>query len=163
MTPRLLSATSIEGTTVRNTDGEKIGEIKDLMINLQNGDVAYAVLSFGGFLGFGEKLFAIPMESIDFDGENEEAVLTHNVDKEQLENAPGFDKDNWPQHADNTFIDSVYSHYGYGSYSDRNRNRSQHGDNDRNTGHGEFDEGIGRSEETSGRQGIGQRHTERSI
>lgn len=117
MTPRLLSASSISGTNVINLQGENIGNIKDLMIDWKNGKVVYAVLSFGGFLGLGDKLFAIPLESFTFESPNHTEYALLNVDKEKLENAPGFDKDVWPQNADYTFIDSVYAHYGYQPYS----------------------------------------------
>ena len=116
MIPRLLSARTIEGTTVENAEGKDIGEIKDIMIDLETGYVAYAVLSFGGFLGFGEKLFAIPLEAFQFNTIENEEKLILDVDKERLENAPGFDKDHWPQNPDRTFISSVYTHYGYEPY-----------------------------------------------
>ena len=119
MTPKLLSSSSIEGTNVKNLEGESIGEIKDLMIDWEHGSVAYAVLSFGGFMGFGEKLFAIPLESFQFNTDHLEGKIVLNVNKEQLENAPGFDKDNWPQNPDYTFIDSVHTHYGHQPYSSR--------------------------------------------
>lgn len=115
MTQHLLSATTLEGTDVVNAQGENIGEIKDLMIDWQDGSVAYAVLSFGGFLGFGEKLFAIPLEAFDFDTSDTEKIIL-DIDKERLENAPGFDKDDWPANPDRTFISSVYTHYGYEPY-----------------------------------------------
>jgi sporulation protein YlmC with PRC-barrel domain len=117
MTPRLLSSSSLSGTNVRNLQGENIGDIKDLMIDWKNGKVVYAVLSFGGFLGLGDKLFAIPLESFTFESPNNNEYAVLDVNKEKLENAPGFDKDVWPQNADYTFIDSVYSHYGYEPYS----------------------------------------------
>ncbi|ELR73724.1 hypothetical protein C900_01334 [Fulvivirga imtechensis AK7] len=116
MVPRLLSARTIEGTTVENAEGKDIGEIKDIMIDLETGYVAYAVLSFGGFLGFGEKLFAIPLEAFQFNTIEDEEKLILDIDKERLENAPGFDKDHWPQNPDRTFISSVYTHYGYEPY-----------------------------------------------
>ncbi len=120
MTPKVLSASSIDGTSVVNPAGENIGKIKDVMIDWKNGNVAYVVISFGGFLGMGEKLFAIPLEAFKFsDVEGEHATL--NVDKEKLENAPGFDKDNWPQNPDYSFIDSVHTHYGYEPFSGRFR------------------------------------------
>lgn len=115
MNTQLISATTIEGTEVVNAKGENIGEIKDLMIDWENGTVAYAVLSFGGFLGFGEKLFAIPMEALEFESGNHESIML-DIDKERLENAPGFDKDEWPTNPDQTFIDSIYTHYGYEPY-----------------------------------------------
>ena len=115
MTPVVLSSSGITGTNVYNAKGDSLGEIKDLMINTQNGTISYAVLSFGGFLGLGDKYFAIPWESFTIDAANEKFVL--NLSKEKLENAPGFDKENWP--SDATYIDSVYTHYGYKPYSTR--------------------------------------------
>lgn len=117
MTPRLLSASSLSGTKVVNLQNEDIGDIKELMIDWKNGKVVYAVLSFGGFLGMGDKLFAIPLESFKFMSADNDEFAMLNVNKERLENAPGFNKDQWPQNADYTFIDSVYSHYGYEPYS----------------------------------------------
>ena len=114
MEPRLLSSSTINGTDVRNPQGENLGNIKDLMIDLNTGHIAYAVLSFGGFLGLGDKYFAIPWEAFSIDAEDEELVL--DVDKEVLKDAPGFDKDNWPSAPDRTFIMEVHSHYGYEPY-----------------------------------------------
>jgi sporulation protein YlmC with PRC-barrel domain len=109
MTPFTLSATTITGTGVRNRSGEDVGELKDLMIDLNSGRIAYVVLSFGGFLGLGNKLFAIPWEAFEIDTEDEKFIL--DVDKEALENAPGFDQHNWPRAADTQFVDSVYEFY----------------------------------------------------
>lgn len=119
MVPKLLSASSIDGTKVKNPVGEDIGKLKDLMVDWNSGNVVYAVMSFGGFLGMGEKLFAIPLQSFTFKDtlDDEHAVL--DVEKEQLKNAPGFDKDNWPQQPDYQFIDSVHTYYGYDKYSSR--------------------------------------------
>lgn len=111
MNNRILSASTINGTNVKNLKNENIGEIQDLMINLETGHVEYAVLSFGGFLGIGDKYFAVPVEALKFSKRNSEITL--DVDKERLENAPGFDKDNWPMEASPEFIQSVYDHYGY--------------------------------------------------
>ncbi|PHI19686.1 photosystem reaction center subunit H [Lewinellaceae bacterium SD302] len=109
MNTRLLSSSSITGTTVYNTRNEKLGEIKDLMINVHNGHINYAVLSFGGFLGLGDKYFAVPMEAFTINRDNENFVL--NVSKDRLENAPGFDKDNWPSSTDETYTNDVYRYY----------------------------------------------------
>ena len=111
MTPRILSSSSITGTNVKNAQGENLGEVKDLMINTNDGNVVYAVLSFGGFLGFGDKYFAIPFEAFSIDTEDENFVL--NVPKEKLENAPGFDKDDWPSYANTDYWNQVYSHYNF--------------------------------------------------
>lgn len=113
---QVLSSSSIVGTTVQNMGREDLGEIKDLMIDLSGGRIAYAVLSFGGFLGMGDKLFAIPWEA--FQVVQEEEVLLLNVAKEKLEQAPGFDKDNWPDMADVTWGESIHAYYGYDPYWD---------------------------------------------
>lgn len=97
---------------MKNAAAEDIGEIKDLMIDWNNGTVEYAVLSFGGFLGMGDKYFAVPMEAFEFDTEDVDGRIVLNVDKDRLKDAPGFDKDNWPSHANQEFTDSIYKFYG---------------------------------------------------
>ena len=104
-----LSSSSIIGTSVKNFKREDLGEIQDLMIDPQSGRVLYAVLDFGGFLGIGDKYFAVPLQAFSIDRVNE--LFSLDIDKERLENAPGFDKDNWPSTADNTFLDTVYGYY----------------------------------------------------
>jgi len=112
--PKVLSSSTISSDHVKNAAGEDLGKIEDLMIDLDSGRVAYAVLSFGGFLKMGNKLFAVPWEALKVDTVNKELLL--NVDKKVLENAPGFDKDNWPDMADPTFGARIYKHYGYKPY-----------------------------------------------
>jgi uncharacterized protein YrrD len=106
----LLSAESIINDDVKNAHNEDLGNIKDIMIDTETGDVKYYVLSFGGFLGMGDKYFAVPPQAMSVDTENECMVL--NVDKDRLKNAPGFDKDNWPNMADATFQDEINTFYG---------------------------------------------------
>lgn len=113
---RVLSASTLEGNSVRNSAGEDLGKIEDIMIDIPTGRVAYAVLSFGGFLGIGNKLFAMPWEALSLDEDAHEFVL--NVDRSMLESAPGFDKDNWPDMADASWGEQIYSHYGYKPYWD---------------------------------------------
>ena len=109
MHPFTLSSDSITDTSVRNSAGEDLGNVKELMVDLNSGRIAYAVLSYGGILGMGDKLFAIPWDAFTVDTESEEFIL--DVDKERLENAPGFDKDSWPQAADSRFVESIYTYY----------------------------------------------------
>lgn len=92
--PEVMSATTLIGDKVVNFQGEDLGKIEELMIDLESGRINYAVLSFGGFLGIGDKFFAIPFQSLRLDTENKCFVL--NMEKEHLRNAPGFDKGNWP-------------------------------------------------------------------
>lgn len=91
---RFLTTTSLSDEPVKNSQGERIGKVEDYMLDLERGCVAYAVLSFGGVMGMGDKLFAIPWDSMTLDTENHNFVL--DVAKERLEDAPGFDKNNWP-------------------------------------------------------------------
>lgn len=111
MTPRILSASSINGTDVRNPHDENLGEIKDLMIDTSEGKVSYAVLSFGGFLGMGDKYFAIPLDSLDFSNHDTHEFAVLDIPKERLKEAPGFDKDHWPQTFDDSYFTKVNTYY----------------------------------------------------
>jgi hypothetical protein len=106
---------TVIGSRVVNAQNEDLGKIEDLALDAEAGRIAYAVLSsFGGFLGMGEKYFAIPWNAFHFNMKENRAVL--NVDKKKLENAPGFDKDNWPNMADSVWGTSIHKHYGYTPY-----------------------------------------------
>ena len=108
---RVMSAGTLTGDRVRNAAGDDLGKIEEIMLDVPSGRIAYAVLSFGGFLGMGNKLFAGPWNALTLDEAEHEFVL--DVSKETLENAPGFDKDNWPDMSDPEWGRQVYSHYGY--------------------------------------------------
>jgi sporulation protein YlmC with PRC-barrel domain len=112
--PHVLSAATLCGDAVVNPNGENLGRIEELMIDLERGKVAYAVLSFGGFLGIGSKLFAVPFEALELDPDNKRFVL--DTPREKLEQAPGFDKDQWPDFADPSFGREVYGYYGVSTY-----------------------------------------------
>lgn len=113
---RVLSASSLAGDRVRNSAGEDLGKVDELMIDIPSGRVAYAVLSFGGILRMGNKLFAIPWSALKVDEDEKCFVL--DVDKQTLEAAPGFDKDNWPDMADTTWGAEVYRYYSATPYWD---------------------------------------------
>ena len=88
-------ASSLIGMDVRNSQNEKLGEIKDVVVDLHSGKVAYVVLSVGGFLGIGDKYVAIPPTA--FMAATEPEKLTLNADKAKLQNAPSFSKTSWPE------------------------------------------------------------------
>jgi sporulation protein YlmC with PRC-barrel domain len=111
---RVMSASSLAGDRVRNTAGEDLGKVKELMVDVPSGTVAYAVLSFGGVLGMGDKLFAVPFNALTLDEDEKEFIL--NADKATLENAPGFDKDKWPDMADPAWGGQIHRHYGVAPY-----------------------------------------------
>jgi len=112
--PQVLSADTLKNEKVVNAAGENLGRIQDYMLDLDSGRIAYCVLSFGGFLGMGDKLFAVPWQAMKLDTANHCFIL--DVSKERLKNAPGFDKDRWPGSADREFQSRVYSFYNVRSY-----------------------------------------------
>lgn len=111
---RIQKASEIIGRSVQNDRGDKLGEIKDLVIDPDRNRVAYAVLTFGGFMGLGDKLFAIPSGVLQLPGTGGYAVLT--VDKDRLKEATGFDQSQWPNLADPTLAAGVYEFYGLRPY-----------------------------------------------
>jgi len=114
--PEVMAADTLEGDEVINREGEKLGEIQHIMLDVPNGRIAYAVLSSGGFLGMGDKLFAIPWTALTLDADRKCFIL--DVDRNRLEAAPGFDKSSWPQMADLTWATSVHQYYGQRPYWD---------------------------------------------
>ena len=114
--PELMGADTLIGNDVCNTLDEDLGDIKEIMIDMRSGRVAYAVMSFGGFLGMGEKLFAVPWNALKLDTVNKRFVL--DVKKDRIENAPGFDKDRWPNMADATWARDIHAYYGTEPFND---------------------------------------------
>ncbi len=109
-----VKASSIIGTHVVNRLGDGLGDIKEVVIDPRTGRVAYAVVSFGGFLSMGGKLFAIPFSALEYNVTKSDYVL--DVSKERLEAAPGFDKDHWPSMADEKWNRDVYRYYDRSPY-----------------------------------------------
>lgn len=107
--PRLMGADTLIGNNVCNERGDALGEIKEIMLDVQAGRVSYAVMSFGGFLGMGKKLFAVPWQALKLDTINKCFIL--DVDKDRLEDAPGFDPDHWPDMADQAWVEEVEAYY----------------------------------------------------
>lgn len=109
-----LSAGTLTGDKIRNLDGEDLGHLEEIVIDLDGGRVNYAVLASGGFLGLGEKYFAIPWNMVTVDTENHEVVV--DISKATLENAPGFDKGDWPKIGDRDWVAEVYRYYDHEPY-----------------------------------------------
>ena len=108
--PAIMSAHTLAGNEVYNLEDEEVGDIEDIMLDVRSGTVCYAVLSFGGFFGMGGKLFAVPWRALELDTENKRFVL--DVNKERLKDAPGFDKDHWPNMADQAWAKAIHTYYG---------------------------------------------------
>ena len=108
--PALMTIDILVGYDVYNSEGQDLGDIKDIMLNVFVGKVSYAVLDFGSFLGMSEKLFAVPWDALKLDTENKRFTL--DVDKDRLKDAPGFDKEHWPNMADETWAEEIHAYYG---------------------------------------------------
>lgn len=97
-------ASVVTGMKVWNPQGEELGEVEDLMIDFDNGQIVYAAVAHGGTAGIGEKLIAVPWKGLKVKQAKGEYFLELNAPKEQLQNAEGFDKDNWPLEANQTLL-----------------------------------------------------------
>ena len=106
---RYLTASSLTGDKVVNAAEEHLGEIKEVMLDLETGSIDYFVIEFGGFLGLGVKYFAIPHRLLKLDAPNKRFIF--NQSRELLEKAPGFDMDHWPD--TNLHFDEVHSYWRF--------------------------------------------------
>jgi sporulation protein YlmC with PRC-barrel domain len=109
-----VKASSVIGTSVVNPKSESLGDIKEIVIDPHTGRVAYAVVSFGGFLGMGSKLFAVPFGSFEYNATKNHYVI--DISKDRLTNAPGFDPDHWPAMADEKWNREVHKFYDRSPY-----------------------------------------------
>lgn len=96
---------------VKNRLNENLGKIEEIVLDKNKGNVRYVVLSYDRFFGLSNKFFAIPWPALDYDA-NEDCFRL-DIDKEKIKNAPSFDKDNWPNMADNTWGQNLYNYYGF--------------------------------------------------
>jgi sporulation protein YlmC with PRC-barrel domain len=102
-------ASAVIGDSVRNSAGENLGKIEDLILDPQTGTAAFAVLSFGGFSGPGGKLVAVPWTAFSLSATGD---LLLDIDKDTLHNAPNFERDHWPDMADPVWHRRVHEYYG---------------------------------------------------
>jgi sporulation protein YlmC with PRC-barrel domain len=127
MGTNILRISEMIGTTVENTQGDNLGEIHDVVVDPSDGSIAYAVLAAGGFLGLGEKYFAIPWRAFqavtDDDDKTEVERMILDADKDRMQNAPGFDKDNWPDMANPEWGQTVHAYYGQQDYWQQRQSR----------------------------------------
>ncbi len=121
----ILVSKNLIGCKVVNPSQQELGSIEDVALDLTNGQIVYAILSFGGFLGLGEKKFAMPWEAFYLDTAQDETVVL-DVPKEKLENAPGLE-DELPTVAQWEYVDNIYQHYGYAKYTGRRPIGRTHG------------------------------------
>lgn len=108
---KIYRSSNVCGAAVKGVGGEDIGKIEEIAIDLEGGKIAYAVLSVGGFLGFNNKLFAIPWEELVLKHDEAEQHFVLDTSKEKLAAAPGFDKNDWPKTAERDWESEVDAHY----------------------------------------------------
>jgi hypothetical protein len=109
-TSRLISSEKVTGTSVENTKGDKLGHIEEIMIDKISGQVGYAVLNYGSFLGMGGKLFALPWDILKYDtGRNAYIV---GIPEERLKGGPSFDSGTEPNWGDPKYAKEVHDYYG---------------------------------------------------
>jgi sporulation protein YlmC with PRC-barrel domain len=107
-TDRLIASNKVEGTTVYDEDGEKLGSIYNFMVDKTSGQVEYAVLQFGGLFGLGSDYYPLPWEKLTYDTDQGGYVV--DIDKETLEGAPHYGADE--PRFDRAYGEQVYGHYG---------------------------------------------------
>ena len=105
----LISSDKVEGTAVYNRQGEKLGTVTSFMVGKRNGRVQYAVLSFGGLFGMGEKFYPLPWDTLTYDTYKGGYMV--DIDKDRIEGAPSYDRGNEPTY-DRAYGERVYGHYG---------------------------------------------------
>lgn len=106
---QIVNSKDVIGVGVENSQGENLGKVEALMLNKLKGNVEYVVLSFGGFLGMGDKLFAMPWQIFSYNPDSDKFVIS--IDKKRLENSPGFDKNHWPDMSNKTWSESIHRYY----------------------------------------------------
>jgi sporulation protein YlmC with PRC-barrel domain len=106
-----IRASRVNGTDVYNADGEHLGHIDDVILNKQSGIADYAIMSFGGFLGIGERYHPLPWRSLTYDPGQRGYVVS--VSRDQLERAPTYGEGEEPDWDDREFSERIYGHYGY--------------------------------------------------
>jgi sporulation protein YlmC with PRC-barrel domain len=107
---RLIAAKKVQGTAVYNVALEKLGSVEDVMIDKSTGRIAYAVLSFGGFLGIGDRFFPLPWEKLSYNTEVGGYVV--DIDRDVLEGAPSYTDEATASWHDEAWNRDVHAYYG---------------------------------------------------
>jgi len=109
----VVRSSAITGMAVRSPSDKDLGKVEDLVIDMKTGSIRYVAISFGGLLGIGDKLFAVPFRALHVQHEpgSKSPHFVMNADKQTLENAKGFDKKNWPDFADPKFAQENDGHF----------------------------------------------------
>ena len=104
-----LKASQLMGMKVEGADGKKLGDIKDMVVDPDDGSIEYVVLDFGGLVGIGDKYFAVPWDAVELSSDNKKLLV--GATKKDLKEAPGFDKNHWPDFSDQSQVTMIYEFY----------------------------------------------------
>jgi sporulation protein YlmC with PRC-barrel domain len=102
---------NVVGMVVKNSDKQVLGNIEEIVVDIESGTIAYAVLSFDGFFGFIEKFFAIPWNEFSLTHDEAESYFILDTDRDKLSALPGFNKKDWPDMANSDWdaeLDQLY-------------------------------------------------------
>lgn len=113
-TPRVLATSALKGSRVGNFAGEDLGKVDDLVVDVATGRLGYVIVSIGGFLGIGDKLFAVPWELFTVRVEDHQFLL--DIEKQMLQDAPSFERSKWPDMSDGAWAEAIRSHYAQKPY-----------------------------------------------
>jgi hypothetical protein len=113
-TARLIASDKVEGTAVYNRKREHLGTVHNFMVNKVTGQVAYAVMSFGGFLGMGESFHPLPWRALTYDPTQDGYVI--DLDKSRLEKAPTYKASDLPNWSDREYGNRIDAYYGLPPY-----------------------------------------------
>lgn len=110
-----IRASKLIGMTIQNWRKENVGQIKDVVLDPISTRIQYVEVTYGGFLGLGDKLFAVPVHAIKVQvnpDHKDKVILVMDVSKEQLYGAKGFDEEHWPDFSDTNFVTDFHQRYG---------------------------------------------------
>lgn len=123
----VVRASQLMGANIHNNEGKSVGEINDVVLDARTGKVQYVAVSYGGFMGLGDKLFAVPFKAFQVKqnpndpNDPGDLALILNVTPEKLKGAQGFDKDHWPDFANTAWVQGLYKQYGVDIDADGHR------------------------------------------
>jgi sporulation protein YlmC with PRC-barrel domain len=112
-----IRASQLIGMNIENSQQKGVGEVNDIVLDARTGEIQYVAVTYGGFLGVGNKMFAVPFAAFevrqdpDDPDDYDDLVLVLDVTEQQLEGAKGFDEDHWPNFADENFTNDLYRRY----------------------------------------------------
>ncbi len=110
-----IRASQLIGMNIQNDQAKSVGEVNDVVIDTSTGQIRYAAVTYGGFLGVGNKMFAVPFGAFKFQQDpdhRDKNILVLDVTQKQLEGSTGFDEDHWPNFADQKFTSELHKRYG---------------------------------------------------